>query len=409
MSGLKSNMDGELGKRDLSDLIWMVLDTNPKRLIGFSALATSVEGLVLGIILCQTTRYLTNFGRTDPLWAVIAILLGAAVLFAQLAMNLWQTYALIDKAATDLLSIVVSDIRCNMTVVLFIGILNFIAAGFFGRRAWLLSKKKIWLLIPLSIGILSSLGLSLGVAIRGYALPSLAGSPTPEDLAKYDLWRKNDNRLIVIWAAIALVQDVFVCALMTVMLLREKSGLQETEHGLLKLLIKLTYETMAGPVFLNVINVIVIAMQGATFADHSRLITWILGPVYFSSILQSLKYTKDVQRILRVIPTPRTASKEHRGTLHRIESPSIPLTSTISTRQTQHVRYGSLAGASVNTTERSPTLKEKHPFEIQHFNPDPEMGKRVRTDTIGSMQSALGEGESTIVLGGEGEKHGPPA
>ncbi|WWC68142.1 uncharacterized protein I206_102065 [Kwoniella pini CBS 10737] len=387
-----SNEMKRFERRDLTDLIWLFLQTDPKRLISFSALAIAIEGLVLGIILAQTTRYLINFRRSDPFWAIVSIIFGAITLFAQFGMNLWQTYRLIGKAATELLTIVVGDIRCNMTVLVFIGILNFVAAGFFGRRAWLLSKKKIWLLIPLGLGIFSSLGLSLGVAIKGYMLPSLAMNPTAKDLEKYDSWRRTDNNLIVIWAAIALTQDVIVCALMTAMLLKEKTGLQETEHGLLKLLIKLTYETMAGPVVLNIINVIVIAKQGATFADYSRLVTWVLGPVYFSSILQSLNYRRDVQRILNIAPTLRSASNDHQSTLRRAESPVLPLTSTLSTRQTSHMRYDSLTSATA--TDRTPTSKKNYGGTLEHEQ-NIELGRRGRTGTFGSMTSESG----TIILG----------
>ncbi|WWD00805.1 hypothetical protein V866_007742 [Kwoniella sp. B9012] len=333
MPPLPATISTVLGQRDLSDLIYLFINSTPRSLTFSSACAVAIEGLMLGIIFVQTTKYLSAFWRTDPLWAVSGIVLGAATLFAQLGMNLWQTYRLIDRAATDLLAIIIGDIRCNMTVLVFVGILNFVTAGFFGRRAWLLSKKKIWLAIPLVIGIFSSLGLSLGVAIKGYMLPSLATNPSPENLMKYDSWRKTDNRLIVIWAAIALVQDILVCALMTIMLLKEKDGFQKTETSLLKLLLKLTYETMAGPVVLNIVNVAVVALQGATFAGYSRIVTWILGPVYFSSILQSLNYRKDVQRILHVTSAPRSRSTSKgtkRSTLQRVDSRtmSIPLTPT---------------------------------------------------------------------------------
>ncbi|WWD07449.1 hypothetical protein V865_005548 [Kwoniella europaea PYCC6329] len=326
MLPLPSTISTVPGQRDLSDLIYLFIKTTPRSLTFSSACAVATEGLMMGIILVQTTKYLSAFWRTDPLWAVSGIVLGAATLFAQFGMNLWQTYRLIDRAATDLLAIIIGDIRCNMTVLVFVGILNFVAAGFFGRRAWLLSKKKIWLAIPLVIGIFSSL-----VVIKGYMLPSLATNPSPENLMKYDSWRKTDNRLIVI--CIALVQDILVCALMTIMLLKEKDGFQKTETSLLRLLLKLTYETMAGPVVLNIVNVVVVALQGATFAGYSRIVTWILGPVYFSSILQSLNYRKDVQRILRVTPTPRSRSTSKgtkRSTLQRVDSPSmsIPLTPT---------------------------------------------------------------------------------
>ncbi|KAK6903517.1 hypothetical protein I204_02863 [Kwoniella mangroviensis CBS 8886] len=370
MPPLPSTISTVPGQRDLSDLIYLFIKTTPRSLTFSSACAVAIEGLILGIILVQTTKYLSAFWRTDPLWSVSGIVLGAATLFAQLGMNLWQTYRLIDRAATDLLAIIIGDIRCNMTVLVFVGILNFVAAGFFGRRAWLLSKKKIWSAFPLVIGIFSSLGLSLGVAIKGYMLPSLATNPSAENLMEYDSWRKTDNRLIVVWAAIALVQDILVCALMTIMLLKEKDGFQKTETSLLRLLLKLTYETMAGPVVLNIVNVVVVALQGATFAGYSRIVTWILGPVYFSSILQSLNYRKDVQRVLHVTPTPRSRSTSKgtkRSTLQRVDSPSmsIPLTPTGLGRHTRddsnitavgNVKRSSETSAAAAETRRERTV-----------------------------------------------------
>ncbi|WVQ98260.1 hypothetical protein IAU59_005383 [Kwoniella sp. CBS 9459] len=321
--------------RGLSDMIYLFIKTTPRSLTFSSACAAAIEGLFLGVILVQTTRYLSSFGKSDPLWAVLGIIFGAMTLLAQFGLNLWQTYRLIDKAADQLLEVIIGDLRSNMSVLVIVGILNFIAAGFFGRRAWNLAGRKMWLLVPLVVGIFSSLGLSLGVAIKGFMLPSLAGDIPPYVMAhrliEYDAWRKVDNRLIIIWAAMALLQDILVCAVMTIMLLKERDGIQKTERTLLRLLLKLTYETMAGPVVLNIVNVVVVILQGATFAGYSRIVTWLLGPVYFSAILQSLNYRKDVQRILRVTPAPRTRSRnsKDRSTLQlqRVESPSIPLTS----------------------------------------------------------------------------------
>ncbi|WWC86703.1 uncharacterized protein L201_001580 [Kwoniella dendrophila CBS 6074] len=350
-----------LGKRDLGDAIYLFIGSSPTNLTFSSACGAAIEGLIFGTILVQTTKYLSAFGRSDPVWAVCGIILGAITLLLQFGLNLWQTHRLIENAATQLLTVIVTDLKCNMTVIVIIGIMNFVAAGYFGRRAWLLAKKNNWLLPPLIMGIFTSLGLSLGVAIKGYMLPSLADNPSPENLMKYDSWRKTDNRLIVIWASVALVQDVLVCGLMTAMLLKERDGFRKTEGNLLRLLLRLTYETMAGPVLVNIATVIVVAKQGATFAGYSRIVSWMLGQVYFSAILQSLNYRKDVQRMLKVVPTPRPKSTSNfkgyrKSTLERMESPSIPLTSTdMGTREiglvgieTQHARNNSQI---TNTTD----------------------------------------------------------
>ncbi|WVR04788.1 hypothetical protein IAU60_001800 [Kwoniella sp. DSM 27419] len=314
--------------QELSSLIYSFLDTNPTDLEFSSACAVAVEGLVLGVILAQTARYLSNFFRSDSPLVIVSITFGALTLFGQFGLNLWQTYCLIDQASHDLLTVIIGDVRSNMTVLVIVGIMNFVAAAFFGRRAWSLAGRKTWLLCPLAIGILSSLGLSLGVAIKGFMLPSLAGSMPPDVLATrvrlYDSWRKVDNRLIVVWATTALAQDIVVCGLMTTMLLRQRAEIQRADSTLLRLLLKLTYETMAGPVILNVLNVVVVVLQGATFAGYSRIVTWILGPVYYSSILQSLNYRTDVQRVLRVSVLPRSRSRCDQSTLQRMES-SIPL------------------------------------------------------------------------------------
>ncbi|WRT64584.1 uncharacterized protein IL334_001516 [Kwoniella shivajii] len=393
-------MDDELrvfSKRDLSDLIWIVIKSTPRSLTFSSACAVAIEGIILGIILLQTTRYLSSFGRTDPLWAVAGIILGAITLYAQFGLNLWQTYRLIDKASSELFAVIVGDIRSNMTVLVIIGVLNFVAAGFFGRRAWLLAKKRIWVLIPLVIGIFSSLGLSLGVAIKGFLLPSITADSSPAILMKYNSWRNTDNQLIVIWASIALLQDILVCALMTTMLLKEKMGFQKTERTLLKMLIRLTYETMAGPVLLNIANVIVVAHQGATFAGYSRIVTWILGPVYFSAILQSLNYRKDVQQILRVTPIPRSrpSSKGNRSTLQRTESPSIPLTSTdLRTRENSFngsIHTGEVSAGGETIRYRS----DEHSMDTGHDIDN----RRERANT---MESEVGSSMTTdIVLGEE--------
>ncbi|OCF33843.1 hypothetical protein I316_04555 [Kwoniella heveanensis BCC8398] len=362
-------------RRGLSDMIYLFIKTSPRSLTFSSACAAAIEGLFLGVILVQTTRYLTSFSGSDPLWAVLGIVFGAMTLLAQFGLNLWQTYRLIDKAADELLEVIIGDIRSNMSVLVIVGILNFVAAGFFGRRAWNLAGRKMWLLVPLVIGIFSSLGLSLGVAIKGFMLPSLAGD-IPSDvmahrLIEYDAWRKVDNRLIIIWAAMALLQDILVCALMTVMLLKERDGIQKTERTLLRLLLKLTYETMAGPVVLNIVNVVVVTLQGATFAGYSRIVTWLLGPVYFSAILQSLNYRKDVQRILRVTPTPRSRSRnsKDRSTLQlqRVESPSIPLTSVDPTINlgTKEVDLSMSGGKRIRIPSSTTTMSARKSHEAR--------------------------------------------
>ncbi len=54
----------------------------------------------------------------------------------QLALNIWQTYRLINTASTSLGSILQADIFANMVVILLVGISNFAAAVFYSRRAW---------------------------------------------------------------------------------------------------------------------------------------------------------------------------------------------------------------------------------------------------------------------------------
>ncbi|KAK8847585.1 hypothetical protein IAR55_005444 [Kwoniella newhampshirensis] len=318
-----------VSKRDLGELIYLYLHTTPRDLTFSSALAAAIEDVVLGSVLLQITRYLPSFWRSDPIWALCGIVFGMMVCLGQFAMNLWQTHRLIDKAATALTEVVVADVKANMGVLTVIGLMNAVAAGYFAQRAWNMAGKKVWLACPLILGIFSSLGLSFGVAIKGLLLPSLAGEPSNARLMQYKDWLDTDNRLVVIWTAISLVKDILVCGLMTIMLLKSKDEIQQRERTLFRLLLRLTYETMFGPVAINVINLAVVVDQGATFAGYSRIVSWVLGPIYFSSILQSLNYRKDVQQILQVQPQRRQShgmSSILKRSTEREPSP-IPLSS----------------------------------------------------------------------------------
>lgn len=56
----------------------------------------------------------------------------------QIGLNTWQTYRIL-YAASELSLVLRSDVRGNMVVCLLIGWFNVAAAGFFARRAWLVS------------------------------------------------------------------------------------------------------------------------------------------------------------------------------------------------------------------------------------------------------------------------------
>nr|XP_031860727.1 uncharacterized protein CI109_003770 [Kwoniella shandongensis]KAA5527799.1 hypothetical protein CI109_003770 [Kwoniella shandongensis] len=399
--GLEHTTETLLQKRDLSAVIYVYLDTNPRSLTFSSALAVAIEGVMLGCLVLQTTKYLGAFWRSDPIWAIGGIVLGVMVCLGQFGLNLWQTHRMIDKAANTLTEIVVADVKANMGVLVVIGWMNAITAGYFGRRAWNMAGKKTWLACPLILGILSSLGLSLGVAIKGFMLPSLAGNPSAELIMKYKDWLDVDNRLVVVWTAISLVKDVFVCALMTVMLLKSKDEIRQRDRTLFKLLLRLTYETMFGPVAINIINLAVVVEQGATFAGYSRIVTWVLGPIYFSSLLQSLNYRKDVQDILHVTP-PRRQSRGMSSILNKgvrtsssprpIPLPSLDLHKARSTDSHSEHGYGCMEDGNGYIKELHYAMTPGSP--LSHTT-----AAELDLDTEGEVRS---NSSMSIVLG---EKH----
>ncbi|KAK4685485.1 hypothetical protein P7C73_g4661, partial [Tremellales sp. Uapishka_1] len=280
----------------------------------YSALALMAVAFTVGAILTQTVRYYQNFAHSDNWFTLTFVGLGTLLCLAQLGLNAWQTRNLVYYASTAFSDIVRKDVYSDVAVILLLGSFNVAAVHFFSFRAFRLAGRKWWFLPPIGVGVLLSTAMGLAVAINCARMPE----PATKNLLLLQAWLNRSDRWVIIWTTCCVVTDIYVCTLLTVVLLRDKTTFVRTgKSRLLRRLLMLTWETMLPPA-INVVGQIVVSIvELPSLANFSRVLAWTLGPLYFQAILNSLVGRQNLQAVLQ---TPG------RGTARPHSQIRIPLT-----------------------------------------------------------------------------------
>ncbi|WVR04787.1 hypothetical protein IAU60_001799 [Kwoniella sp. DSM 27419] len=271
--------------------IFAALHSNPKQITFFCALGVAFEGLIVGVIVSQAYRYYEVFHQSDKRITLYLVALGIAGCIGQFAITLWQTFMFIDKAATAVSDIIITDVYADMVILVMVGLYNLAAAVYFSRRAIRLVGRKRLLGPALGFMIMASFAMCIACVCSGFNLPS-----NPTELTA---WIQKVNVFVIAWTAVALVTDVCVCTSMIYALLKCRDELKAAATSLLRKLLLLVFETMIPPAIATFLLLVFGSISTATMGNFSRVLVWCVGPLYFHAILHSLVGRHDVQFILR--------------------------------------------------------------------------------------------------------------
>ncbi|ODO07841.1 hypothetical protein I350_03420 [Cryptococcus amylolentus CBS 6273] len=271
--------------------IFSALRTDALHITYWSALGLALEGLVLGAVLTVSYRYYEHFGRHDSWLTLSAIALGIASCIGQSALNLWQTYRFIDKAATAFYLVMEKDIYADMVVLLLIGIHNLAGSLFFIRRTIKLVGHPWYIGVPLVAFSVTSFGLCLTSVIHGYLIPW--------DTTNFTSWLSRINVYVLTWMTMSVISDVSICVAMTWALTRTRRDIEAAASSLWRKLMMLTFETMIPSTTVVFVLLIYGGVENATFGNFTRALAWIVGPLYFLAVAHSLVSRHDVQHLLQ--------------------------------------------------------------------------------------------------------------
>ncbi|WVF69588.1 hypothetical protein IAT40_004366 [Kwoniella sp. CBS 6097] len=271
--------------------IFAALHSSPRTITWYCALGLGFEGLVIGAILTQVYRYYEHFHLQDARVTLFLVGVGTIGCLGQFAVNLWQTYMFIDKAATAINSIIIKDVYADMVILIFVGLYNLGAVAYFSKRAIkLVGKARLFAPLLGFMGI-ASFAMCIACVCSGFNLP--------HNPAELETWIARVNRYVIAWTAVALVTDVSVCIAMTYALLKCRDELKAAATSLLRKLLMMTFETMVPPALVVLLLLVFGGITTATMGNFSRVLVWCTGPLYFHAILHSLVGRQDVQFILQ--------------------------------------------------------------------------------------------------------------
>ncbi|OCF44845.1 hypothetical protein I317_01334 [Kwoniella heveanensis CBS 569] len=271
--------------------IFAALHSTPRTITWYCALGAGFEGLVLGAILTQVYRYYEHFHLQDARVTLFLVGVGTVACLGQFAVNLWQAYMFIDKAATTVNSIIIKDVYADMVVLIFTGLFNLAAVTYFSKRAIkLVGKARLFAPLLGFLGI-ASFAMCIACVCSGFNLP--------HNPAELQTWIARVNRYVIAWTAVALLTDICVCVAMTYALLKCRDEIKAAATSLFRKLLMLTFETMLPPALVTFLLLVFGGIATATMGNFSRVLVWCIGPLYFHAILHSLVGRQDVQFILQ--------------------------------------------------------------------------------------------------------------
>ncbi|KAH8822126.1 hypothetical protein DL96DRAFT_1620278 [Flagelloscypha sp. PMI_526] len=220
--------------------------------------------ILMGILIVQTYVYYVAF-RKDH-WAMKTTVYFTFVIeLVQTVMMMVDRFQVFvvdfaDVAALDL------HLRMWFSVPILTGISSTVTQGFFAYRLYVLSKSWISPIIVI-IGTLCQFAAALtnGIISRNLAMHEMPST----------------KNFVTWWCVSTAVTDVLIAILMTYHLLRMKTGIQQTDR-LLTRIITLTIETGT---LTAILAIIIVVLSFAVQAPWFFIFTDVIGKVYANNLL----------------------------------------------------------------------------------------------------------------------------
>ncbi|WVF68749.1 hypothetical protein IAT40_003521 [Kwoniella sp. CBS 6097] len=285
---------GGVGASNVNSIMWAQMGEMMIKTTWYATLGTVLQALIVSSILSNSIRYFEYLKRTDSIWLLEAVGVGALMTIGALALTCAQAYKLVYMSETNISSHFRFLMLADMSHLLVGAIFNAAAGVYYAYRAYRMSKGRWWVIPPFALGLTAQFIVAMIAVIHGLKMPALTPTAVrdlPEFMSNTILWFRT-------WGAITVAVDGSLCLFMTYMLFKSKQGIFHNQAKLFHRLLSLIYETMLPPVICLVILESTTGIQGSPLTDFRRIFTSILPVLYYHSTLQTLVGRQSIRTIL---------------------------------------------------------------------------------------------------------------
>ncbi|WVQ84386.1 hypothetical protein IAT38_006538 [Cryptococcus sp. DSM 104549] len=284
-----------LGAPTPDSLMWTMVGGSIKNTSWYSCIGVVLQGMIVSAIVSKTTQYSEYFTKSDSIYLLEAIGLGAFLSVGTLALTCAETYLLVYETPSNVASTFRTVMMCDMAHLIVGAVFNLAAGAYYAYRAWKMSRENWWLVPPFVAGLLAQFIVAIVAVAHGFKIPKLDTLAQVKELATF---MPSTIRHFKTWGAITLAVDGSLCVFMSFMLFKSRQGIFHNETRLFKKLLSLVYETMLPPAVCLLILEASSGVSGSPLTDARRIITCILPVLYFHSVLQTPVGRQQVRDIL---------------------------------------------------------------------------------------------------------------
>ncbi|WVQ96276.1 hypothetical protein IAU59_003380 [Kwoniella sp. CBS 9459] len=282
------------GAADVNTIMWAQMGEMMVKTTWYATLGTVLQALIVSSVLSNTIRYFEYFTRTDSIWLLEAIGVGALMTLGALALTCAQAYKLVYMDETNIASHFRFLMLADMSHLLLGAIFNAAAGIYYAYRAYRMSKDRWWVMPPFALGLTAQFVVAMIAVVTGLKMPVL----TPVAVRNLSQFMSDTIKWFRAWGAITVAVDGSLCLFMTFMLFKSKQGIFHNQSKLFHRLLSLMYETMLPPVLCLIILEAISGIEGSPLTDFRRVFTSILPVLYYHFTLQTLVGRQSIRSIL---------------------------------------------------------------------------------------------------------------
>ncbi|OCF40280.1 hypothetical protein I317_05913 [Kwoniella heveanensis CBS 569] len=282
------------GAPDVNTVMWAQMGAMMTMTTWYATLGTVLQALIVSSILSNSVRYFEYFTRTDSIWLLEAVGVGALMTVGALALTCAQAYKLVYMDETNIASHFRFLMLADMSHLLVGAIFNAAAGVYYAYRAYRMSKGRWWVIPPFALGLTAQFIVALVAVVNGLKMPAL----TPAAVRNLPQFMAGTIKWFRAWGAITVAVDGSLCLFMTYMLFKSKQGIFHNQNKLFHRLLSIIYETMLPPVICLLILEATTSIKGSPLTDFRRIFTSILPVLYYHSTLQTLVGRQSIRSIL---------------------------------------------------------------------------------------------------------------
>lgn len=266
----------------------------------FGALLVGIffSSVLYGVTCTQVFYYFQNYASDNLIikMAVITLLI-LETLHSVFSMHAIYSYTILNYLNPDGL------VKATWTIIMTLAVstaIVLVVQLFYLRRVYLLSKKNIFLVAPLTVLILVRCGFGLAVTVRAFQLEFFFLFPTIDNIVDVSL-------------ALGAAADIIIAASLSFYLYSSRSGVESTDTLIKKLMVI----SINNGLLTSVFDIIVIIFATAQSSNFIYLAIYqVVGNLYTNSMMATLNSRRSLAQGSRVFVDedsnrPMTTFKVH--------------------------------------------------------------------------------------------------